>query len=725
MKTVLFIERGASPIGQSYLRYDFLLDEYAAEGAFELCEWHPEGNSVATVVPDLPQVVVDDEPWRAIVVADLRDKGIAAKDDRHFDNPFDYPESYERGVDAALEESSRPVVRLAQMLGGLPEKAVIAWPDIEGMKEGLVGGAASQAASHDPDERPNALGVTLRGIDIDYPATDGRYDLLDRYRLGVVRPESIVLITPRTVDEDLAVEKTAEIAQAQKQAEKHKQELLVLANERALTPEERAQLEGETPLGFWQRNDYPASARFIVCDQRAEALPASEEDAKRLEREVVANAAEQPQASRRDEWFCFWLCVLSLVTGEIDSKQIRPFELHRMDVAIDEDELDAVFSRRYAEWAAVRKCIAAEQEGELARLRTSEYKMNDMPDCNAGISVVFDQVDEQALEPDPSQVELFKDKPESDLIVWLRQRSRIFEEFRKLLRAPRRGLYNAAARFRDVKSLDPEVLEYCILNQYQCEELADELRTQEFDLARDVGPQSFSFDTYKASLDEGGEHIVDEIKKRSTSKQAIIAVVVAILALIVGFVPYIMGKTGGGTANASAVLITLGCCLVLVIVALVTLMRMRDEVRGAYRSLGERIHAMLSALHDEANRLGKRASSYATFTKRYAIYDRQLRRGQPTARSCWLGEKDALLRTRMEDVCKLQPDVKEEPERYGEVVRGGWDMANDLLSHDAFYSVCDPITVERTLNGDTPLQEIVDAPYSFISNIVLVPEKTV
>ena len=110
MKTVLFIERGASPIGQSYLRYDFLLDEYAAVGAFEVCDWHPEGNSVATVVPDLPQIVLDDEPWRAIVVADLRDKGIAAKDDRHFDNPFDYPESYQRGIDAALEESPRPVV---------------------------------------------------------------------------------------------------------------------------------------------------------------------------------------------------------------------------------------------------------------------------------------------------------------------------------------------------------------------------------------------------------------------------------------------------------------------------------------------------------------------------------------------------------------------------------------------------------------------------------------
>ena len=724
MKTVLFIERGASPIGQSYLRYDFLLDEYAAVGAFEVCDWHPEGNSVATVVPDLPQIVLDDEPWRAIVVADLRDKGIAAKDDRHFDNPFDYPESYQRGIDAALEESPRPVVRLAQMLGGLPEKAVISWPDVEGMKEGRVGGAAT-VAPMSSDERPSALGVSLRGIGIDYPMADDRFDLLDRYRLGVVRPESIVLITPREVDEDLAVEKMTEISQERKQAERYRQGLLAEANVRTLTSEERTVLEGETPVDFWQRNDYPASVRFIVCDQRAQALPATEEELKRLALETPTIETDQPQASRRDEWFRFWLCVLSLVTGKIDSVDIKPFVLHRMDVEIDEGDLDAVFSRRYAEWAAVRTCIASEQEGELARLRTSEYQMNDMPDCNAGISVIFDQVDESALEPDASQVALFKDKPEADVAVWSRQRSRIYEEFRTLLRAPRRGLYNAAARFREVKSVDPEALEYCILNQYQCDELSDQLREQEFELARGVGPQSFAFATHKASLDEGSARIVKEIKKRPTYKQAIITVVAAVVALVVGFIPYIFGMMGDAGANASSALVTLACCLILVGTALITLMRMRDDVRGAYRSLGERIHSMLKALHDEANRLGKRASSYAMFTKRYAIYERQLRRGQPTARACSLGEKDALLRTRMEDVRKLQPDVEVEPERYGEVVRGGWAAALDLLSHEAFFSVCDAVPYERTLNGNTPSQKMVDAPYSFISDIVLVPEETV
>lgn len=724
MKTVLFIERGASPIGKSYLRYDFLLDEYAAADAFEVCEWHPEGNSVATVVPDLPQIVVDDEPWRAIVVADLRDKGIAAKDDRHFDNPFDFPESYQRGIDAALEESPRPVVRLAQMLGGLPEKAVISWPDIEGMKEGRVGGAATAAPS-DPEAQPSALGVSLRGIGIDYPATEGRYDLLDRYRLGVVRPESIVLITPREVDDDFAVEKMTEISQERKRVEKHRQELLAKANTSVLTPEERSELEGETPVGFWQRNDYPASVRFVVYDQRAQALPATEEDLKRLALEAQASPGEQPQASRRDEWFCFWLCVLSLVTGKIASIEMKPFELHRMDVQISEEDLNALFSRRYAEWAAVRTCIENEQEGELARLRTSEYQMNDMPDCNAAISVIFDQVDESALEPDASQVGLYKDRPEPDVAAWSRQRSRIYEEFRTLLRAPRRGLFNAAARFREVKSVDPETLEYCVLNQYQCDELADQLREQEFELARGVGPQSFAFETHKASLDEGSAQIVKEIKKRPTRKQAILVIVAAVLALIVGFVPYIFGMAGGVGANASAALITLACCLILVGTALVTLMRMRDDVRGAYRSLGERIHSMLKTLHDEANRLGKRASSYAMFSKRYAIYERQLRRGQPTERAIWLGEKDALLRTRMEDVKKLQPDVVVEPERYGEIVRGGWAAAFDLLSHEAFFSVCDAVPYERTLNGNTPSQRMVEAPYSFISDIILVPEETI
>ena len=725
MKTILFIEQGTSPIGQSYLRYDFLLDEYTSMGAFELCEWHPEGNSVATVVPNLSQIVLDDEPWRAIVVADLRDKGIAAKDDRHFDNPFDFPESYECGADATLEESSRPVIRLVQMLGGLPEKAVVSWPNIEEMKTSDSGDAVSFDVSDGPEERPNALNVSLGRLEIDYPLAEGRYDLLDRYRLGVVRPESIVVITPRVFDGDFVAEKKAEFAQERKRIARQHQELLAIANERPLTYEERVQLEPKIEVGFWQRNNYPASVRFVVCDQRADALPADEEEANRIARKTTAKAFDQPQASKRDEWFCFWLCVLTLVTGKIDSIQIKPFMLYGMEVKIDEDNLAAVFSHRYAEWAAVCECIKLEQEDEEARLRVSEYQMNEMPDCNAAISVVFDQVNERALEPDLSQVGLFKDKPEHDIAVWSNQRSSIYDEFRTLLRAPRRGLRNAAARFRDVKSINSESLEYCVLNQYQCDELIDQLREQEYKLSCDVGPQSFSFETYETSLDEGGARIVDEIRKRPTSKQSIAVIVIALLALIVGFVPYILGKTGGVGTNASALLVTLGCCLVLVAVAIVTLVRMRNEVRGAYRSLGERIHAILKNLHDEANRLGKRASSYASFSKRYAVYERQLRRNHQTARSTRLGEKEALLRTRMDDVRKLQPDVEVDNERFGEVVRGGWEVAFDLLSHEAFFSICDAVPVERTLNGGTPSEAKVDAPYSFVSDIVLAPEEIV
>ena len=211
MRTLLFMDKEEAELWQSFLRYDFILDEFLETGVFAVCPWHQTGTSVAEALPELESLLGNEEEWRAIVLTDLRKGDLPVEEDAHYDNVFDFPENYGRRIDDKARESERPLVRLTQMLGGLPEKTSVAWP----------------SRSDDGLEY-------LSGYGIDQQAPPECFDLAERYRLGLPRPQSIWCVSPREVDEDLAR----------------------LRDAHGSSPAEE--------LDFWQRNDYPASARFLV-----------------------------------------------------------------------------------------------------------------------------------------------------------------------------------------------------------------------------------------------------------------------------------------------------------------------------------------------------------------------------------------------------------------------------------------------------------------------------
>ncbi len=717
MKTVLFIDKADEEVWSSFLRYDFVLDEYGEAGAFDVCDWHPDGMSVSAAVPELADIVGDEESWRAIIVCDLRKEMVDPETDRHFDNPYDFPENYDVPAGEPLRESQRPIVRLTQMLGGLPEKSVIEWPDF----------AKSSREAADAFGRPDDViladeAISLNEFEVLLPQSDERYDLLKRYRLGVARPQELLCITPRDIDSDLAQERRSDFEEERQLRESREIELIEKANWKGLeglTDEERAELEVEVPLGFWQRNSYPSSARFIVCDRLAAATPDEHApDAPELPKPQTGGVAS---ATKRDPWFHFWLSVLALVVADVPSSYLRPYKVHEIHVDLDEEQLDSVFSRRYTEWSAVRRRIALELEGEELKLATSDLFMNEVPDCTTSIAVSFGSVDESGLHADPNEVGFIKDVPENDRSVWARQRASILDEFRSLLRAPARGLSMAAARFRMSNTLDPSVLEYCVLNGYQRAELEDEVRAMEYDLARGVGLQSFDIASHRSSIDDASDVIVESIARRPSKSQAIFAAIAACAALFIGLVPYCFGIMGGAASNASAWLVTVACCLVLLATVAVTLLRMRNNVRDSYRSFNGVISRLLANLHSDANRLGARLSAYATFKKKQEILYRQKRRGALTERAKGLDQQDALLRTRTDDILRIAPNATINPDLYNGILRGGWDRALNLLETPSFFSVCDAWRVERTLNGGTASQMAVKMPYSFIVNMGLEP----
>ena len=82
-----------------------------------------------------------------------------------------------------------------------------------------------------------------------------------------------------------------------------------------------------------------------------------------------------------------------------------------------------------------------------------------------------------------------------------------------------------------------------------------------------------------------------------------------------------------------------------------------------------------------------------------------------------LGEKDALIKTRIRDVKKLAPATTADTDAYKDTERDGWPRAEHLIDQASFYSICDPIKKEGRLNAGKPSEISVHTPYSFLTNI--------
>lgn len=213
MKTILFIDQGEGELWHSFVEHDFLLKDWFCEENVVVCPWHSEGRSAKEALPDLPSLLGDEQDWNALVVTDLRGAkvGQRAENDLYFGNPYDFPENYDVDFTQPLLESDRPIVRLTQMLGGIPDRTTV---------------------------------VDASEYKVIHPRSEAYFDMLERYRLEVPRPRRLVCVTPRDLNEDLAHE---------------------LACRRE---DEKSSMAGR----FWERNAYAVNTRYVVVDFDKDAI---------------------------------------------------------------------------------------------------------------------------------------------------------------------------------------------------------------------------------------------------------------------------------------------------------------------------------------------------------------------------------------------------------------------------------------------------------------------
>lgn len=203
-----------SRTSDAFAEYHPLFLEALRNGSIGLCRWNEDGRTIDAALPELRELTDDKEDWRAIIVRFEDEEPMAGFSSDHR-NPFDFDEvdSWEETV----TESNNPLIRLTQMLGGVP------MPEKRFRSRKII----------EPDKAPRVVYEP-----VDDGERDASYRALSRkYEFDGKQPESIILITLR----------------------------------KGYRPEDNISASWEYhkesySSNFWKNNHYPSICRFLVYD---------------------------------------------------------------------------------------------------------------------------------------------------------------------------------------------------------------------------------------------------------------------------------------------------------------------------------------------------------------------------------------------------------------------------------------------------------------------------
>ncbi len=196
-------------------QFRILFTEPLNSNMIGVCKWNESGTTVETALPELNSLTDDKEEWRAIIVRYIDDYCMTACESSP-QNPYDFVVN-QSSCDE-VRENEVPLVRLTQMLGGVPALEVKFKPEI--IKE--------------EHKAPRTIYVPI----IDKKREAEYQSLVEKYRYNGKLPSSIMIVSLR------------------KRADWQSEEI----KKAWMTHKESESSE------FWKRNRYPSICRFLVYD---------------------------------------------------------------------------------------------------------------------------------------------------------------------------------------------------------------------------------------------------------------------------------------------------------------------------------------------------------------------------------------------------------------------------------------------------------------------------
>ncbi|MDO4503020.1 MAG: hypothetical protein Q4D06_07525 [Coriobacteriia bacterium] len=537
---------------QSYLSYSSFLEEAAEAFEISVCGWNPAGRTPETMFPGLADAVGPEREWRALIACDMTVGYGKNQGSPVVPNPFDL---YEGEIDAdgsfVLCEECRlhpaPAVLASRILGGIPK-----------------GERSRSVAFGQTEEMPS--------------------DGMVRFHVPFARPQELIFISPRNVDEDVyMVDRTAS----------------ALRSESGLS----------AIRGFSEESGYSDAARFVVIDR---PLP--------------------PSLSYDHDVLAFWLACMTLARYDRNRSPLRHGQLYRCDFAFDEEQLVGLLAQHLAGYE-MAKAKVAERLAELVAMRTPvEGEDQDLPPYKCTIPVDLNFAKAESIYLDKSQFGLLKDQPVLDETEFSGQYRGLMSSISAMVLAPRRAMSRVVTEFRTTSVPTEQELAQCNLTRLSQDILAEELRQLEERLAVAQAPVEVEERAIRNRFKESKKNVEEAMKGRLTALNAAAGVGGSMMVVFLGFLPSVLGFTGSMVISPYAALATLLTVVAVGAMGVAFLRKDRHDFEVVLDSFNATAQTIANDIRARLQVTSTRMGDYASYRNGRMYLDAQKHKNPPVGR---------------------------------------------------------------------------------------------
>lgn len=355
MKTII-IHRKSS---QRFLdQYRVLFQPFLESGKVEFCFWDENAKDFASSLPNLPSKIRGETEWRAIVAlpveaADGEDEQLPAEEEYLGDNPFDFEKN--SAQEPFVEESRIPLIRLAQMLGGIP----LVTPRVQ---------TEFAEITDEIDGKQKVLRATTESGEQLAEKQKLWQEMTDHYSTSCVLPSQLYLFKGRVLP-DIGIPNIEDV------------ELI-------------SRHESDSSM-FWYRNAYPAKARFLT-----------------------KTFSRPGHARYHTDLFEFWMTVLTLAINDVPTGTFEAYKLYDTRAVISREMVQKTLSQYYhrldrIRYSARMKIIEYQKNAQFER------EQDTLPFYTATVPVKYRHIDDSDLKISADGLGLANDCPKEELPWWM------------------------------------------------------------------------------------------------------------------------------------------------------------------------------------------------------------------------------------------------------------------------------------------------------------------
>lgn len=435
------------------------------------------------------------------------------------------------------------------------------------------------------------------------------------------------------------------------------------------------------------------------------------------------NLSSVSNTNTREDYFRLWMSLLTFVYNDPDAIFLSPDTLYNIDCDIDKRVLKNQISTIYSRVHYVKKSTTLRIEEIEKRRDQIRQKHYDVPNLNSNINVKFD-VNDDGLYLNTKKFGLAKNCPCADEPEYKFQREIIESRIFSFLKAPKRALKRAVRATKENGVFVADTEEKIHLDEDQTEDLNEEIDKLEVNIfgsaAVDTSYEKRNFEARKSSDKETEK----TMKKRSPVIVVVLGSLAAFLAVLAGFIPYIVNAfiTKNNQTVADSFMITFVSLFIMALAGFITLLILRIPLSQNFKHFKKLIKELVRETKALAPEYTLFLSKFSSFMKMNS-FNNYLRCNN----NVFMLEEEIMLRKnreysdKIEQMCRNWGSIFDFEVKYSEKKANKYFEIDEYPQKNPLYSFVIKSGEYKIMLNDAPSS--LSAPYEFIKSVNITLEE--